>query len=88
MKIIEKFKYTKDHEWCKILNDDLLIGITDYAQNELGDINLDGLINILDVVYIVSLILGNECFGLLDINSDNFCNVLDIIELVNIVIYK
>jgi len=32
-------KYSKDHEWVKLLDDGTaLIGITDYAQNELGDI--------------------------------------------------
>jgi len=31
-------KYTKDHEWVKIERDTLTIGITDFAQGELGDI--------------------------------------------------
>lgn len=31
-------KYTKDHEWIKIDGDVVTIGITDYAQGELGDI--------------------------------------------------
>ena len=31
-------KYTKDHEWVKIEGDTLTIGITDFAQGELGDI--------------------------------------------------
>ena len=31
-------KYTKDHEWIKVEGDHALIGITDYAQSELGDI--------------------------------------------------
>ena len=31
-------KYTKDHEWVKITNDTATIGITDFAQRELGDI--------------------------------------------------
>ena len=38
IKIIKKFKYTKDHEWVKIIRDTATIGITDYAQSELGDI--------------------------------------------------
>ena len=38
MKIPEDLKYTKDHEWIKIEGDEALIGITDFAQNELGDI--------------------------------------------------
>lgn len=31
-------KYTKDHEWVKINGDTAMIGITDFAQRELGDI--------------------------------------------------
>jgi len=31
-------KYTRDHEWIKVDGDIALIGITDYAQSELGDI--------------------------------------------------
>jgi glycine cleavage system H protein len=34
----EKFKYTKDHEWVAVDGDVGTIGITDYAQKELGDI--------------------------------------------------
>jgi glycine cleavage system H protein len=30
--------YTEDHEWILVEGDDVLIGITDYAQSELGDI--------------------------------------------------
>ena len=38
MNIPEKLKYTKDHEWIKIEGNTATIGITDFAQNELGDI--------------------------------------------------
>jgi glycine cleavage system H protein len=33
-----EYKYTKEHEWVKIEGDTGMIGITDYAQNSLGDI--------------------------------------------------
>jgi glycine cleavage system H protein len=32
------FRYTKDHEWVKVEGNFALVGITDYAQHELGDI--------------------------------------------------
>src|SRR5512136_3105081 len=32
------FYYTKDHEWIKIEGDEGLVGITDFAQHQLGDI--------------------------------------------------
>jgi len=38
MNIPEGLLYTKDHEWVKIEGDTALIGITDFAQSELGDI--------------------------------------------------
>lgn len=38
MNIPENLKYTKDHEWVKVDGDTVTIGITDFAQSELGDI--------------------------------------------------
>lgn len=38
MNIPNELKYTKDHEWIKVTGSEALIGITDFAQKELGDI--------------------------------------------------
>ncbi|MDA7809830.1 glycine cleavage system protein GcvH [Flavobacteriaceae bacterium] len=38
MEIRPELKYTKDHEWVKVEGNQAIIGITDYAQGELGDI--------------------------------------------------
>ena len=38
MNIPAELKYTKDHEWVKINGDIATVGITDFAQGELGDI--------------------------------------------------
>lgn len=38
MNFPEDLKYTKDHEWVKVEGDTITIGITDFAQSELGDI--------------------------------------------------
>ena len=39
MNLPDDLKYTKDHEWLKLLgNDEALVGITDFAQQSLGDI--------------------------------------------------
>lgn len=38
MNIPENLKYTKDHEWIRVEGDDVYVGITDFAQGELGDI--------------------------------------------------
>ncbi|MBB4807153.1 glycine cleavage system H protein [Chryseobacterium defluvii] len=38
MKIPENLLYTEDHEWVRLENEFAYIGITDFAQHELGDI--------------------------------------------------
>ena len=38
MNLPENIKYTNDHEWVKVDGDQAVIGITEYAQGELGDI--------------------------------------------------
>ena len=34
----EDLHYSKDHEWVRVDGDQAIIGITDYAQNSLGDV--------------------------------------------------
>ena len=38
MNFPEELKYTKDHEWLRIEGDNVYVGITSFAQGELGDI--------------------------------------------------
>lgn len=38
MQVPDSLKYTKDHEWVKIEGNTATVGITDFAQHELGDI--------------------------------------------------
>lgn len=38
MNFPDNLRYTKDHEWLRMEGDEALIGITDFAQHELGDI--------------------------------------------------
>ena len=57
MKVIENFKYTKDHEWINIDNGVGIIGVSDFAQGELGDIVFVELPNIGD------LFSKNDIFG-------------------------
>lgn len=38
MNIPEDLKYSKDHEWLKMDGDTAVVGITDYAQDSLGDV--------------------------------------------------
>lgn len=38
MNFPENLRYTKEHEWVRIEGDEAIVGITDFAQRELGDI--------------------------------------------------
>jgi glycine cleavage system H protein len=38
MEVPDNLLYSKDHEWIELVNDKFRIGITEYAQGELGDI--------------------------------------------------
>ncbi|HET8860765.1 glycine cleavage system protein GcvH [Marivirga sp.] len=38
MNIPDNLKYTKDHEWVRVEGDEAYVGITEFAQRELGDI--------------------------------------------------
>ncbi len=38
MKLPRNFRYTEEHEWILVKGDEATVGITDYAQGELGDV--------------------------------------------------
>ena len=38
MKVPTDLKYTESHEWTKVTDDGIIVGITEYAQSEMGDI--------------------------------------------------
>jgi hypothetical protein len=51
-----------------------------------GDINGDGILNILDIVSLVNLVLAGDYDDAGDINSDDMLNILDIVSLVNLIL--
>jgi len=53
------------------------------GNSTLGDLNVDGVVNILDVILVVNLILGGEFNFLGDLNTDGTVNILDIVQMVN-----
>lgn len=57
MNFPEELKYTKDHEWIRLEGDVAYVGITDYAQGELGEIVF------VDVDSVGEVINQNEVFG-------------------------
>lgn len=57
MNIPEELKYTKDHEWVRVEGDTAVVGITDFAQGELGDIVY------VDISTVGETISRDEVFG-------------------------
>ena len=51
-----------------------------------GDINDDGLLNILDIVLMVNMVLNSEYSTVADVNEDSLVNILDVVMMVNILL--
>ncbi len=60
MNIPENLKYTKDHEWILVEGDEATIGITDFAQKELGDIVF------IEVETVDETLAAEEAFGTIE----------------------
>ena len=56
------------------------------AQNNLGDINNDSIINVLDVIALVNIIIDGDWNDNGDLNQDGLINVQDIITLINLIL--
>ena len=57
MNVPANLKYSNDHEWCRVEGDTAVIGITDFAQGQLGDIVF------VDVPTVGESLGQNEVFG-------------------------
>jgi glycine cleavage system H protein len=78
-------KYTKDHEWIKVEGDTAYIGITEFAQRELGDIVY------IDITSLGKEIAKDEVFGTVEAVktvSDLFMPVAGTINEVNPILDK
>ena len=53
---------------------------------QVGDLNYDGILNILDIVIMLNITLSDEYDIVADVNIDGVVNVLDIVQLVNIIL--
>ncbi len=60
MQVPENLKYTKDHEWLRVEGNEAFIGVTDFAQSELGDIVF------LDVTTVDETLAMGESFGTIE----------------------
>jgi len=76
--------------------DPLIVNLGDCLNFEmtpvlLGDVNFDGLLNVLDAVLLVNAVVNQELFNdaefqAADLNEDNLLNVLDVVILVNLIL--
>ncbi len=60
MNFPSELKYTRDHEWIRVEGDEAVIGITDFAQRELGDIVF------VDINTVGEEVAANEVFGTIE----------------------
>lgn len=65
-----------------------IIGILEdnYEQLVLGDINEDSIVNVQDIIILVSVILNGQTNDSGDLNSDGVVNILDVVQIVNIIL--
>lgn len=61
MNIPQDLKYTKEHEWIRVEGDIAYVGITDYAQEQLGDIVF------IDIPSVGETLDANEVFGTIEV---------------------
>ena len=84
MNIPQNLKYTKDHAWIRIEGGEAFVGITDYAQSELGEIVF------VDINTVGETVGQNEVFGSIeavktvsDLNMPVTGEVLEVNEALN-----
>ncbi|MBL7760139.1 MAG: glycine cleavage system protein GcvH [Sediminibacterium sp.] len=85
MNFPEELRYTKDHEWIRLEGNVATIGITDFAQHELGDIVY------VDINSVGKTLAGEEIFGTVEAVktvSDLFLPVAGTITEVNPLLEK
>lgn len=61
MNFPENLKYTNEHEWIRVEGDIAYVGITDYAQEQLGDIVF------VDIPTVGETLEANETFGTIEV---------------------
>ena len=61
-------------------------GSCEYECN-LGDVNCDGELNVLDIVLVANMVLADEYYEIADMNEDGGLNILDLVIMVNLVLY-
>ena len=66
MNFPQNLKYTNEHEWIRVEGDIAYVGITDYAQEQLGDIVF------VDIPTVGETLEANETFGTIEVVQERF----------------
>ena len=96
LSISTKYQYAKENSLAGVgiwalgydnNSDEMWGSISDQFYSYIqGDLNNDGIANVVDIILLVSIILNNEDNVIADLNNDGIINVLDVIVLVNIIL--
>ena len=54
--------------------------------NQLGDMNADSEVDVVDVILVIELVLTNQYNDLADLNLDSVIDILDVVQLINIIL--
>jgi glycine cleavage system H protein len=80
MEYPENLRYTKEHEWLRLENDDAVVGITDFAQDALGDVVF------VELPAVGATVAAGQTFGVVESNktvSDLFAPVSGRVTAIN-----
>ena len=68
-----------DHTYTQVIT-------LSYNEVIIGDLNFDGIINVIDVVLLVNIVLNNEIDSNADINNDGTVDILDVVQIINFIL--
>ena len=83
-----RIRYVLDYFPSENLNDNLIPELLVELEDSRSDINVDGQINILDIISLANIILSDQVNELGDVNQDYEVNILDILVIVNLILYS
>ena len=75
-----------NENYTQIINEAYMFLYNQLDSQELGDINLDGFINIVDVVATINIILNDDYNIIIDMNQDDSIDILDVVLIIDVIL--
>ena len=75
-----------NENYTQIINEAYMFLYNQLDSQELGDINLDGFINIVDVVATINIILDDDYNIIIDMNQDDSIDILDVVLIIDVIL--